>query len=365
VRRGVVTTKKKVDGWDNAAETVVPRRDYWPTTAWRAAEPEAMGMSAEKLAELEPLLRSRLRGVKGVIVVRRGYVVFEWRRPGCGSDDAHNVASVTKSVISALVGIALEAGWLRSVDQKALEFFPEYTPGPGDARKRDLTLRHLLTMTAPVAWHTGAWGYEPLDRLRRQQDWVRYILDLVGNDVPGRFQYSALCPHLISAILARTTGMSARELANERLFRPLGIKEIPDREMPSFGRDDVIGENVTGWVKDPSGVNTGGWGLTMSVADMARLGFLYLNHGAWDGRQIVPRAWIAESTKHNANDYGYYWWLRGSGRAFSYSAAGSGGSLICCVPGLDLVVAVAAKVVMKSPDPWLPVERCILPAVVD
>ena len=98
---------------------------------------------------------------------------------------------------------------------------------------------------------------------------------------------------------------------------------------------------------------------------MARFGFLYLDHGEWEGRQIVPAAWIAESTAPNANDYGYYWWLRGSGRARSFSAAGSGGNLICCVPGLDLVVAIAAKVVMKSPDPWLPVERYILPAIAD
>jgi CubicO group peptidase (beta-lactamase class C family) len=273
---------------------------------------------------------------------------------------------VTKSVISALVGIALEAGWLRSVDQKVLEFFPEYTPGPDDALKRSLTLRHLLTMTAPIAWRTGAWGYEPLDRLRRQRDWVRYILDLLGrNGEPGRFQYSAVCPYLISAVLSRTTGTSARELANDRLFRPLGMAEIPDREMASFRREDVFGANVSGWTKDPSGVTTGGWGLTMTPRDMARFGLLYLDRGRWDGNQIVPASWIAESTAPNPNDYGYYWWLRGSGREVSYSAAGSGGNLICCVPGLDLVVAIAAKVVMKSPDPWLPVERCILPAIRD
>lgn len=342
------------------------RRGYWPTTGWQTAEPEAMGMHAEKLAELEPLLRSRLRGIKGVVVVRKGYVVFEWYRAGFGSGDAHNVASVTKSVISALVGIALEAGHLRSVDQKVLEFFPEYATGPGDTRKRNLTIRHLLTMTAPVAWRTGAWGYEPLDRLRRQRDWVRYILDLLGrNGEPGRFQYSAVCPHLLSAVITRTTGMSAREFANERLLRPLGIEAIPDREMTSFSRDDVFGQNVSGWIKDPAGVTTGGWGLTMTPRDMARFGFLYLNRGRWDGRQIVSAGWIAESTAPNANDYGYYWWLRGSGRTFSYSAAGSGGNLICCVPEQDLVVAIAAKVVLKSRDPWLPVEQCILPAIRD
>jgi CubicO group peptidase (beta-lactamase class C family) len=324
-----------------------------------------MGMCADKLAGLETLLGSRLRGIQGVVVVRKGYVVFEWYRAGCGSEDAHNVASVTKSLISALLGIALEAGYLRSVDQKVIEFFPEHAAAPAGRATRTLTLRHLLTMTAPIAWRTGPWGYEPLDRLRRQKDWVRYILDeLLGrNGEPGQFRYSSVCAHLISAVITRSTGLSAREFANERLFRPLGMQAIPDREMASFGHDDVFGKNVAGWIKDPGGVTTGGWGLTLTPRDMARFGFLYLNRGTWDDRQIVPAAWVAESTAPNQNDYGYYWWLRGSGRTFSYSAAGSGGNLICCIPEQDLVVAIAAKVVLKSRDPWLPVEQCILPAI--
>jgi CubicO group peptidase (beta-lactamase class C family) len=187
----------------------------------------------------------------------------------------------------------------------------------------------------------------------------------MGRGEPGRFQYSAVCAHLLSAVLTRATGMSARKFANERLFRPLGMAEIPDREMTSFSNQDVFGENVSGWIEDPTGVSTGGWGLTMTLRDMARFGLLYLDSGWWNGRSIVPPAWIAESTAPNANDYGYYWWLRGSGRTFSYSAAGSGGNLICCVPGLDLVVAITAKVVMKSPDPWLPVEKFVLPAILD
>jgi CubicO group peptidase (beta-lactamase class C family) len=342
------------------------QRDYWPTDRWRNAEPKDVGLRAEKLAELEPLLRTRLRHVKGMVVVRRGHVAFEWYRDGITSDDAHNVASVTKSVISALAGIGLDAGWLRDVDQPVHELLPEYAGAAASTPARAVTVRHLLTMTAPVAWKTGAWGYEPLDRLRRQRDWVRYILvDLMARGEPGRFQYSAVCPHLISAILTRTTGSSARELANERLFRPLGMREIPDREMVGFGRDDVFGRNVSGWIKDPNGITTGGWGLAMTPRDMARFGLLYLDRGWWGERSIVPSSWIAESTTPNANDYGYYWWLRGSGRTFSYSAAGSGGNLICCVPGLDLVVAIAAKVAMKSRDPWLPVEQYVLPAIDD
>jgi CubicO group peptidase (beta-lactamase class C family) len=96
---------------------------------------------------------------------------------------------------------------------------------------------------------------------------------------------------------------------------------------------------------------------------MARFGFLYLNRGTWDGARVIPEAWIAESTAQNANGYGYYWWLRGKDATLSYSAAGSGGNLICCVPAKDLVVAIAAKVAMKTQDPWLPVEQYIVPAI--
>ena len=344
--------------------SVAAKRDYWPTTRWQTAKPEAVGMRSEKLGELDTLLRSRHRNVRGLVIVRKGYIVFERYGPECGAEDTHSVASVTKSVISALVGIAIEAGFIRSVDQRVLEFFPEYVPGAGDLQKRTLTLRHLLTMTAPVAWKTGAWGYEPLNRLRRQRNWVQCILDLLGRSGErGRFQYSSVCPHLISAILTRTTGMCAREFANERLFRPLGMREIPDHEMTSFQVDDVFGKNVTGWMKDPSGITTGGWGLTITPRDMARFGFLYLNRGTWDSTPVIPEAWIDESTAQNANGYGYYWWVRGKDATFSYSAAGSGGNLICCVPGKDLVVTIASKVAMKTHDPWLPVEKYVIPAI--
>jgi CubicO group peptidase (beta-lactamase class C family) len=323
-------------------------------------------MRAATLGELDGFLRSSRRGVKGIVVVRNGYIVFERYRLGFGAEDAHNVASVAKSIISALVGIAIDGGYIESVDQKVLDFFPEYVPGSRGIQKRTLTLRHLLTMTAPIAWKTGASGYEPLNRLRRQPDWVKYILDLLGRPgEPGRFQYTSVCPHLVSAIISRTTGRCAREFGSERLFRPLGMREIPDRDMTSFQADAVFGEKVTGWIKDPGGITTGGWGLTMSPRDMARFGFLYLNRGTWDDTPIVSEAWIGESTAHHPNRYGYYWWLRGEGADVSYSAAGSGGNLICCVPGKDLVVAIASTVVMKTRDPWLPVERFILPAIVE
>jgi len=170
---------------------------------------------------------------------------------------------------------------------------------------------------------------------------------------------------LLSAIITRATGLCAREFANEHLFRPLGMREIPDHKMKSFSLDDVFGKNVVGWIKDPQGNSTGGWGLTITPRDMARFGFLYLNHGTWDNTQIISERWIDESTILNSNNYGYLWWLREEDNTFAYLALGSGGSLICCIPKKDLVVAIASKIVRKPRDRWLLFEECILPAIKD
>jgi len=241
-------------------------REYWPTAEWRAVEPAAAGMDAEKLSALDRRIPALHGNINGVVVVRKGYIVYEKYFNGFGPDDAHNMASVTKSVTSALVGIAVDEGLIQSVDQKVLDFFPGYTAAPGDFQKRSITIRHLLTMTAPFAWKTtDARRFEPLDRLRRQRDWVTFTLNLLGlNGQPGKFQYCTAGTHLLSAIISRVAGMPAREFANRRLFKPLGMHEIPDYEMKSFGLEDVFGKNARGWIKDPAGITVGGFGLNLT-----------------------------------------------------------------------------------------------------
>jgi len=344
------------------------QRDYWPTHQWQTAAPASVGYGSEKFAVLEQMIKSQYRNINGIVVVQRGYIVFERYDHGYGPEDPHHVASVTKSVISALVGIALDAGYIQSIDQKVLDFFPEYVPAANGSPKRAVTIRHLLTTTAPFpfSWKPGGAVQEPLDRLRRQKDWVKYTLDLLGQKgCPGAFQYCTAGTHLLSAILTRTTGQCARQFANERLFRPLGIREIPDPQMKSYRLEDVFGENVTGWVADPQGNSTGGWGLTLTPRDMARFGFLYLNRGNWDGRQIIAETWINESLTQNSNEYGYLWWLRKVQDISTFSALGAGGNMICCIPQEDLVVAIASKIVSKPYDPWLLVEKGVIPSVSD
>lgn len=344
------------------------QRNYWPTHEWQTAAPASVGIDSEKLAVLEQMVKSQYRNINGMVVVRKGYVVFERYYNGYGPLDTHHVASVTKSIISALIGIALDAGYIKSIDEKVLDFFPEYVPVTNGIQKRSITIKHLLTMTAPFpfTWKPGGAVQEPLDRLRRQKDWVKYTLDLLGQKGrPDVFQYCTAGTHLLSAIITRTTGQCAREFANERLFRPLGMREIPDPQMKSFRLEDVFGENITGWVADPQGNTTGGWGLTITPRDMARLGFLYLNRGNWGAHQVIAETWIDESLAQNPNEYGYLWWLRQAQGIFAYSALGAGGNMICCVPEEDIVVAIASKIVSKLHDPWLLFENGIIPALRD
>jgi len=344
------------------------KRNYWPTTEWRIQGPAALGMDTEKLSELDPMIKTQYRDLNGIVVVHKGCIVFEKYYNGCDSNDTHHVASVTKSITSALIGIAIDAGYIKSVDEKVLNFFPEYNSGSNDVQKRAVTIRHLLTMTAPFpfTWKPGGGMQEPLDRLRRQSNWVMYTLDLMGQKGRlGAFQYCTAGAHLLSAIITSATGKSAREFANERLFEPIGMKVIPDCKMKSFGLEDVFGKNLKGWIQDPNGNSTGGWGLALSPRDMARFGYLYLNDGIWNDKQLVSKTWIDESIAMNASKYGYMWWLYEEDGIFAYLAMGDGGNAICCVPEKDLIIAISSKIVSKPRDIWPLIKTCIIPSLTD
>ena len=260
-----------------------------PAQDWRRADPAALDMRAELLAGLEREVSARFQRIRAMLITRRGQLVFERYFGGCGRDDVHLVASVTKSVVSALVGIAIDRGFIRGVDQRVLDFFPDYAPGGHERLKRRLTLKHLLTMTAGFQWRTGPRGHELfLDRLRRSRDWVAFILSLpVKEGALGTFQYNSAVAHLLSAIITRSTGRCAREFAATHLFGPLGI-DLPADDTPhGQSRADVFGNRGVSWPTDPHGNSTGGWGLVLRPRDMARFGLLYLNRGRWNGAQIV------------------------------------------------------------------------------
>jgi CubicO group peptidase (beta-lactamase class C family) len=340
-------------------------RDYWPTQDWRAADPETVGMRPELLSSLDRELEVRFRSIAAFLIVRRGHLAFE-RYFGCGQDDKHLVASVTKSFISALIGIGIDQGFIEGVDQSVLDFFPEYTASARDHLKRKMTIKHLLTMTAGFQWRTGARNHElTIDRLRRSKNWVAFILDLpVQERSFGSFQYNSGASHLLSAIITRSTGRCAQAFAAEHLFEPIGIDPPAADEEHGYSQEDVFRNKAGGWPKDPQGNSIGGWGLFLTPRDMARFGYLYVNGGQWDGEQIIPKQWVEDSISAHTPGYGYQWWLRDVNGVFCFSAVGQGGQHIFCLPQIDLVVVVVSKMGSRWRDRWVLLEEYVIPAVV-
>ncbi|MEN2768894.1 serine hydrolase domain-containing protein [Ornithinibacillus xuwenensis] len=336
---------------------------HWPTTDWQVKDPSNLKMDSRKLADLESVIQSDYSNINGIVLVKNGFIAYERYFNGHRAASMHHVASVTKSILSALIGIAINKGFIKHVNQKVLEFFPEYVSDSDQRQKEAITIRHLLTMTAPYPFND--WQ-EPLDQLCMQPDWITYTLDMLGeNGTIGDFKYSTAGAHLLSAIITRSTGKSAREFANEYLFKPIGMNEIPDFEMESYGFEDLFGENIKGWVKDPHNHNTGGWGLTLTTRDMARFGHLYLNNGLWEHNQVIPKSWIIESTANNPNHYGYLWWIYEDAFISAYAAIGDGGNMICCIPEKDFVIAIASEFMINPPDRWQLIKEHIIPAVFD
>ncbi|WP_446937000.1 serine hydrolase domain-containing protein [Lysinibacillus fusiformis] len=315
--------------------------------------------ASDRLSLNESFIKEAYRNITGIVIIRNGKLAYENYFQKNDSEQAQHVASVTKSVLSALIGIAIDKGFIKSVEQRVLDFFPEYRTD--DDVKQKMNIRHLLTMTVPYPfqdWH------EPLDILCQQDDWVEYILNSMGEGgAIGHFKYSSAGAHLLSAILTQSTGKTALAFANEYLFQPIGIKEIPNYPMTGYGFDDLFGKNVKGWVHDPNGLSTGGWGLTMTTRDMARIGSLYMNKGLWNHQRILSKAWIQESIAGNSHHYGYLWWLREEEDFFSYAAVGDGGNIICCIPSLNTVVAISSLFMVNAPDRWSFIKEHIIPAL--
>jgi CubicO group peptidase (beta-lactamase class C family) len=292
---------------------------------WLTATPEEVGIDSAPLVEMFDFIRERQIPVHSIQLVRRGRLVLDAYFYPYDGRTRHDVASVTKSFTSTLVGLAIERGHIRDVQQPVLGFFPGRTIAGLDARKRKQTLEHLLTMQS--GWDCG---FEPgearLFEMRRDPDWIQFMLDLPMVAEPGRrWAYCSGNCHVLSAILTRVTGTNALAFARRELFEPLGVR-------------DVV------WTADPRG-NNHGWGdLQMHPRDMVKLGQLFLQRGRWDGRQLISDAWIQSATRahvaktSNQDHYGYYWWVKGADYPGMFEAVGRGGQRINVWPAKDLVI---------------------------
>ena len=335
----------------------------WPTTAWPRSSPEAQGMSSQSLLEMAVYVRERAISdpefyVDSMTVIRNGTIVAEfYPNPNFPPNTLHVIHSVTKSIVSALVGIAIDRGLIDSVDAPLVDFFPDREIAHLDDDKKSLTLRDLLTMqTGLHSRDSYLYGHEGLLALQRSDDWVQYALDLPMAAPPGtRFDYSNISTFLLGAVLGEATNSDVLSFAREVLFDPLGIGDV----RWEWTQDDI----PIAWAR-----------MWLTPNDLAKLGLLYLQRGQWDGEQIIPAAWINESLTPHAfpknainilnadmtrdsetstrnwvgqqffrafNDgYGYQWWLARDG---TFAAFGTNGQFLIVAPQQNLIFVVTSK----------------------
>lgn len=301
-------------------------------------------MNQQQIAELEKAINSDYNNIAGIVVLDNVKTLYENYFNECTADTAIHVFSVTKSIVSILIGIAIDKGLIKSTDQKVLDFFPDYTIKRGEKTIQSVSIKTMLTMTAPYKYKSA-----PYTKYFTSDDWVKTALDLLGGKKQiGEFRYAPVIgPDILSGILMKATGQSVLDFAREYLFTPLGITVAANvtfadkEEQLTFYK----AKGISGWVADPKGVNTAGWGLTLTAMDMAKIGQLYLNGGKWNGKQIVSAVWIDESIKEYSRweelnlPYGYLWWV---GIGNGYAAMGDGGNVIYINPNKNIVVSIAS-----------------------
>jgi CubicO group peptidase (beta-lactamase class C family) len=303
----------------------LPLDDYTPQElddGWEISTPEEEGFGAEDMSRVFRNFYSEdlYPAIHSLLIVRNGKLVGEaYCRDKNERDMFHNIQSATKSITSVLVGIAIDKGLIETVDQTVYHFIPEYFDN--DMRKREITLRHVLTMQTGLDFDNDVHTVELFNSTGSSLEYVLHkpLVFSPGTD----WYYGDGNPQLVSGVIQQVAGMSEEEFAAENLFAPLGITSYQ-------------------WEKHADGLTFGAFGLWLTPRDMAKIGKLMVQNGAWNGEQIVSAEWLAESTKVQTpyQTYGYYWYPWEAQGAFY--AEGHGGQLIYVVPDEQIVVVITA-----------------------
>ena len=344
----------------------------FPGTAWETATPESQGLTSAPFDALDEVIRKDVYGyVDHLVVVRGGRAVVnrQYARDyrtvsrgrtsaiGCGEGctdaskmhefnyfhpnwhpyyqgrDVHTLQSVTKSIASTAIGIALGRGDIKALDAPFLPYFRDKDVSRVDARLHRATLADLLTMRSGIEWHEQD---RPLDetnttvQLEWSRDWIQFTLNQPMDADPGtKWAYNSGGSQLMSGIIRAATGRFIDDYANEFLFRPVGIRDFY-------------------WKKTPTGHPDTEGGLYLAAPDLARIGYLYLRDGMWNLRRILPAGWVRNATTRHAKaiapnwDYGFQWWLTSRNGVDIWAGRGFGGQLLIVIPARDTVAVVNA-----------------------
>jgi CubicO group peptidase (beta-lactamase class C family) len=344
----------------------------FPGAAWEHATPESQGLASAAFAALDDAIRKDTYGyVDYLMVVRNGRAIVSQRYPrdyreisrgrtsaiGCGEGctdpskmhefnyfhpnwhpyyqgrPVHTLQSVTKSIAATVVGIAVGRGDVTGLDAPFLTYFKDRDLVKADPRLGRATLADLLTMRSGIEWHEQD---RPLDasnttvQLEESKDWIQFTLSQPMDADPGtKWAYNSGGSHLMSGIIRAATGRHIDDYANEYLFRPIGIRDFY-------------------WKKTPTGHPDSEGGLYLGAEDLARIGYLYLRDGMWNGRRVLPESWVQRATTRHVKavatnwDYGFQWWLTRQNGVDVWAGRGFGGQLLIVIPARETVAVVNA-----------------------
>lgn len=270
--------------------------------------------------------------VQSLVIQKKGEIIYEEYNGSIEGNDPTNIKSASKSIISLLIGIAIDKGFIEGVNQPIGDFFPEYFEQNPDTAKAAITIRDLLTMRSGLET-TSFYNY---GRWVLSDNWVEFTLDQPFVEEPGgQMVYSTGTSHLLSVILTKATGMSTRAFANEYLFGPMDIE-------------------IGGWDRDPQGYYMGGNNLAVAPLDLLKIGTMMMDVGEYNGQQVVSKDWVMESVQvytrsnYNPYNYGYMWWRRPVGEYQLFFAWGNGGQYIMILPELEAVISITSDLGRSS-----------------
>jgi CubicO group peptidase (beta-lactamase class C family) len=328
------------------------------------SSPSQEGLDSAKLYGLIARLQQEgSNGIRSVLVTRNNKLVVEGYFNGWHRERRQDLRSASKSFVSAVMGIAIDKGIVKSVDEKVLDYFPEYDNLQNwDEQKAETTIRDFLRMRTGLQcndWANESPGNQ--EKMYVTDDWLKFIFDLPVSNSPGtRFSYCSGAPIIMSAVVAKTSGTTSFEFAKENLLTPLGINNYVWEYMPA--RPEYAGGQ-----------------LHMRPRDFLKFGLLFLNDGTWNGTRIISSEWIEESTRPDGDvpgqrpgtKYGYYWWYTSwtiNGKTINaYYANGNGGQLMYILKELNMVVAFTGGAYNSSIESrvYTIMQQTILPAVLE
>ena len=364
----------------------------WPTTPWEVAQPSRLGLNKDSLTSLDQELASGKYGhIDGLLVIRHGKVGYEksyrhnyaeiyqkevstksalnssdpggpynyfnpWWHPYYHGTDLHTLQSVTKTITSVIIGVAITRHEFPDLNTPVLQFFDTTAIKNIDSRKRRMTLRHLLTMTAGLDWNEGSLPYaDPRNDgslMEASYDWVKYVLDKPMAEEPGKaFNYNGGATQTLAHVFRVATGQDLEEYGAKHLFKPLGIHRYY-------------------WKRAPSGLVDAQGGLYLEKKDLAKIFYLYLKAGKWQDKQLIGTDYVRQSVtpfvRLSPNlAYGYKWWLNAYGKKsteVAWRGSGFGGQIPIVFPQYDLVVVVTAWNIlpnMPQPVPTVLIEKIL------